>query len=70
MQGKDKKLPKRGEVELLVGGPPCTGLSKMGHQTDGDCISFKVLFKMIFYCILSAFHLHCFILSYFRYRIH
>ena len=38
---KGKKLPKKGEVELLCGGPPCQGFSGMNRFNSGEYSKFK-----------------------------
>ena len=39
--GSSSKIPKKGEVDLLVGGPPCQGFSVMNVFTSGDASKFK-----------------------------
>ncbi|BES95266.1 Cytosine-specific methyltransferase [Nesidiocoris tenuis] len=46
MDGKTKndqglKLPQKGEVEMIVGGPPCQGFSGMNRFTSGEYSKFK-----------------------------
>jgi DNA (cytosine-5)-methyltransferase 1 len=36
-----KKLPQKGEVELLCGGPPCQGFSGMNRFNTGEYSKFK-----------------------------
>jgi DNA (cytosine-5)-methyltransferase 1 len=36
-----KKLPRKGEVELLCGGPPCQGFSGMNRFSSGEYSKFK-----------------------------
>jgi len=36
-----KKLPQKGEVELLCGGPPCQGFSGMNRFNGGEYSKFK-----------------------------
>ena len=36
-----QRLPRKGEVELLCGGPPCQGFSEMNRFKDGEYSSFK-----------------------------
>ncbi|CAG9828260.1 unnamed protein product [Diabrotica balteata] len=38
---KEKGLPEKGEVEMIVGGPPCQGFSGMNRFKCGDYSSFK-----------------------------
>lgn len=40
-QGKYKSMPCKGEVELLVGGPPCQGFSGMNRFNAGQYSIFK-----------------------------
>ncbi|KAK5639618.1 hypothetical protein RI129_012110 [Pyrocoelia pectoralis] len=40
-ENKRKGLPKKGEVELLVGGPPCQGFSGMNRFNAGQYSFFK-----------------------------
>lgn len=37
-----QNLPKKGEVELLCGGPPCQGYSGMNRYNKGQCSQFNV----------------------------
>ena len=38
---KGQNLPKKGEVDLLCGGPPCQGFSGMNRFNKGEYSSFK-----------------------------
>lgn len=38
---KSKKFPKKGEVELIIGGPPCQGFSGMNRFNKGDYSRFQ-----------------------------
>lgn len=40
-EGKQRHLPCKGEVELLVGGPPCQGFSGMNRFNAGQYSAFK-----------------------------
>lgn len=40
-QGKSKGMPCKGDVELLVGGPPCQGFSGMNRFNAGQYSIFK-----------------------------
>ena len=35
------RIPKKGEVEMLCGGPPCQGFSTMNRFTEGEYSMFK-----------------------------
>lgn len=37
-----QRLPKKGEVELLCGGPPCQGFSGMNRFNSREYSQFKV----------------------------
>ena len=39
---KGQKLPQKGEVELLCGGPPCQGFSGMNRFNSREYSMFKV----------------------------
>ena len=39
---RGQRLPKRGDVELLCGGPPCQGFSGMNRFSSREYSSFKV----------------------------
>ena len=41
LSGKSTKVPKKGEVELLCGGPPCQGFSLLNVFTKNDASKFK-----------------------------
>lgn len=40
-EGKGRGLPEKGEVEMLVGGPPCQGFSGMNRFNSREYSSFK-----------------------------
>lgn len=40
-QGESLQMPEKGEVELLVGGPPCQGFSGMNRFNAGQYSLFK-----------------------------
>ena len=40
-ENKSKQLPKKGQVQLLCGGPPCQGFSSMNLFTQNDAARFK-----------------------------
>jgi site-specific DNA-cytosine methylase len=46
----DKSLPQPGDVDLIVGGPPCQGFSRMNRHTGSDRSAQKVL-NNYFICI-------------------
>ncbi|GFS20276.1 DNA (cytosine-5)-methyltransferase [Elysia marginata] len=57
MEGEDtnalgQKLPKKGDVELLCGGPPCQGFSGMNRFNSGDYSRFKnsLIASYLSYC--------------------
>ena len=59
LQGAEKNshgqtLPKKGEVELLCGGPPCQGFSGMNRFNSREYSMFKVRANLQY---LSYFHL-------------
>ena len=33
---KNQALPKKGEVDMIVGGPPCQGFSRLNHFINGE----------------------------------
>ena len=37
----DGRLPQKGQIDLLCGGPPCQGFSLMNTFTSGDASKFK-----------------------------
>jgi DNA (cytosine-5)-methyltransferase 1 len=42
MQGdKDTRIPEKGEVEMMVGGPPCQGFSLLNIHKEGEYSKFK-----------------------------
>ena len=41
MSGKSSKVPKKGDVEMLIGGPPCQGFSLLNVFTKNDTSKFK-----------------------------
>lgn len=47
-----QKLPKKGDVELLCGGPPCQGFSGMNRFNSGDYSRFKnsLIASYLSYC--------------------
>lgn len=45
---KGQVLPKKGEVELLCGGPPCQGFSGMNRFNSRQYSSFKVWYLQFF----------------------
>lgn len=52
MEGVEKnsqgqRLPRKGEVELLCGGPPCQGFSGMNRFSSGEYSCFKVCFSYL-----------------------
>ena len=53
---KGKKLPRKGEVELLCGGPPCQGFSGMNRFNTGDYSKFK---NSLISSYLSVSSVHC-----------
>ncbi|KAJ8969760.1 hypothetical protein NQ314_001597, partial [Rhamnusium bicolor] len=60
-KGKDSGLPDKGEVDLLVGGPPCQGFSGMNRpkylifENVRNFVSFKksIIFKLTLRCLLA-----------------
>lgn len=55
MSGEDingKCLPRKGEVEMLVGGPPCQGFSGMNRFNAGQYSVFKnsLIVSYLSYC--------------------
>ena len=51
LQGAEKndrgqKLPQKGEVELLCGGPPCQGFSGMNRFNSREYSQFKVCYYL------------------------
>jgi len=36
-----QRIPRRGEVELLCGGPPCQGFSQLNRFQDGQASKFS-----------------------------
>nr|XP_023026505.1 DNA (cytosine-5)-methyltransferase 1-like [Leptinotarsa decemlineata] len=51
-QGKEKGLPCKGDVEMLVGGPPCQGFSGMNRFNAGQYSLFKnsLVVSYLSYC--------------------
>ena len=49
---RGQPLPLKGEVELLVGGPPCQGFSQMNRWNDGVYSKFKnsLIVSYLAYC--------------------
>ncbi|CAB4065193.1 DNMT1 [Lepeophtheirus salmonis] len=49
---KNQKMPKKGDVDLLVGGPPCQGFSGMNRFNSGEYSSFKnsLVVSYLSYC--------------------
>lgn len=47
-----KDLPRKGDVELLVGGPPCQGFSGMNRFSAGQYSLFKnsLIVSFLSYC--------------------
>jgi len=43
VNGTGQRLPQKGEVELLCGGPPCQGFSGMNRFNSREYSKFKVL---------------------------
>lgn len=41
LSGKSSKVPKKGDVEMLIGGPPCQGFSLLNVFTKNDTSKFK-----------------------------
>ena len=39
---RGQKIPKKGDVELLCGGPPCQGFSGMNRFNHREYSKFKV----------------------------
>ena len=50
-----QKLPQRGEVEMLCGGPPCQGFSGMNRFNSREYSKFKVG-KLLFSKSPNMFH--------------
>ena len=56
-----QRLPKKGEVELIVGGPPCQGFSMMNKFSSTQYYKFKVSNMPMnhpqeHYCSLTIIH--------------
>lgn len=51
-EGKNRNFPKKGEVEILVGGPPCQGFSGMNRFSAGQYSLFKnsLIVSYLSYC--------------------
>ena len=47
-----KVLPQKGDVELMCGGPPCQGFSRMNRYSDGEFAKFKnsLISSYLSYC--------------------
>lgn len=56
-------IPKKGEVDLLVGGPPCQGFSLLNNFKDREYSKFKnsLIATYLSYC--DFFRPKCFILE-------
>lgn len=52
MMNDEKNLPKKGDVEMLVGGPPCQGFSGMNRFSAGQYSLFKnsLIVSFLSYC--------------------
>lgn len=50
--GMSKEMPKKGEVEMMVGGPPCQGFSGMNRFNAGQYSLFKnsLIASYLSYC--------------------
>lgn len=40
-KGKEMGLPARGDVDMLIGGPPCQGFSSLNRFSERDYAKFK-----------------------------
>lgn len=51
-EGVSKNLPMKGDVEMLVGGPPCQGFSGMNRFSAGQYSLFKnsLVVSYLSYC--------------------
>lgn len=52
LEGKGKEMPRKGDVEMLVGGPPCQGFSGMNRFNAGQYSLFKnsLIVSYLSYC--------------------
>ncbi|CAG0886916.1 unnamed protein product [Darwinula stevensoni] len=60
---KKQKLPKKGEVDLLVGGPPCQGFSGMNRFNEREASQFKNSLIVTYLSYLEYFRPRYFILE-------
>lgn len=51
---KGQLLPRKGEVELLCGGPPCQGYSGMNRFNSRQYSIFKVRNTLLLYCCVNS----------------
>ena len=52
-----QKLPQKGDVELLCGGPPCQGFSGMNRFNSREYSRFKVSTNHLMYSIIKQLEL-------------
>ena len=68
LQGEKKnemgqKLPQKGDVELLCGGPPCQGFSGMNRFNSREYSRFKVSTNHLMYSMIKQLELFRILLS-------